>query len=156
MAEAARQEPQRVPACFSARIKLIGGGMFILDPDGEVANISPIRDRFDMLTDLVAWMDDAPTVWYVKEGDSPILGVRELHIATEFGDPIRIHPTPADWARAGTGVCVLDWNCDLRRSFEGVPSIITSHLDKTVADEIERRLRRNFWASLPRIGRRHG
>ncbi len=149
--------PSRLPLCFTTRIALIGAGRFRLEPEGELAQIAALRDRFDMIEDLVAWFPDTPGRWVVREGLSPILGARELALAASFGDPIAIYPTPTAWMGAqGEGVCVLDWQSLLAPCFDGVKAITTAHLEPTVAAEIEKRLKRNFWRGLPRVGRCHG
>ncbi len=145
------------PRCFTARIILIDKVHFRLDPAGELAQIAAIRDRYDWLEDLVAWMADTPGSWHVKEGTCPVLGARELHLAAAWGDPVMIYPTPSAWVGAnGAGVCVLDWGAELLGCFEGVPEISTAHLPVDTAKAIEKRLKQNFWRGLPRVGGRRG
>ena len=152
----AQAPPARVPVGFTTRIVLVGGGRFIHDPAGELAQIAGLRDRFDAIEDLVGWFPDTPGRWYLREGLSPILGARGLALAASFGDAIAIHPTPAAWVAAGGEGGILDWRCSLAGCFEGVTAITTGHLEPGVAREIEKRLKRNFWRCLPRIGGRRG
>ena len=148
---------QRVAKCFTARVIFVDKTHFRLDPEGELAQIAPIRDRYNWLEDLVAWMADTPDTWHVKEGDQPILGARMLHLAVAWGDSVMIHPTPADWVAAGgDGICILDWGVDLLGCFKDVPHISTAHLGPGTAAAIEKRLKQNFWRGLPRIGDRRG
>ena len=149
--------PQGVPRCFTARVIFIDKVHFQLDPSGELAQIAPVRDRYDWLDDLVAWMADTPGTWHVKEGVCPILGARDLHLAGLWVDAVMIHATPADWVAAGgTGICILDWGVELLGCFEGVTEISTAHLPVDTAKAIEKRLKRNFWRGLPRVGGRRG
>ncbi len=155
--QATASPPTRLPLCFTARIKLVGAGRFRLDPAGELAQIATGRDRLDMVDDQIAWLAGTPGRWYALDGVTPILGARELALAASWGDPIAIHSTPAAWVEAhGEGVCVLDWQSTLASCFEGIPEITTAHLDPATAREIEKRLKRNFWRGLPRVGGHRG
>lgn len=146
----------RRPLWFAAGIILVDAIHFRLDPEGEPAQIVPIRDRYDQLEDLVAWMDD-PGSWYLKVGTCPILAARELAQATAWGDPVLIYPTPAAWVAADLpGVCILDWGVELLGCFEGIAKISTAHLSAATAKAIEKRLKQNFWRGLPQIGGRRG
>ncbi len=148
---------QRLSLCFTTRIHLTGRVHFRLDPAGELAQIAPIRDRYDRLEDLVAWFPDVLGRWYVREGLCPILGARELALAASHGDPVMIYPTPSAWVAAdGAGICVVDWGVELLGCFEGVTEISTAHLSAGTAAAIEKLLKRNFWRGLPRVGGRRG
>lgn len=130
------------------------GTKFRLDPKGVQAKIAPIRDRYDTLHDIVAWLPDDPTHWWVKEG-SPILGARELAGAAFAGGAIPIYPTPTHWVDAGgQGFVVLDWEINLRLILDGIRRVETSHLPRAVEKVIQRKLRANFWRDLPQIGGR--
>ena len=111
-----------------------------------------VRDRNGAPADLVAWQENKPGEWWLREGDEvPILGAGQLAGAKIMPIPIPIYATPADWAKAaGDGVCILDWGINLRHLFDGVDLDIT-HLLPGQRKALAERLRDNFKSSEPKI-----
>lgn len=153
------KKPSPVPLFLTARIDIQPGGRFRLD-GSEPAIIVPVRDRYGCICDLVAYRNDDPGSWLLKEGARcPILGARELAGAEIGGGPIPLFPTPADWVDAGgCGVCILDWGAPLFNLFWAAGEIELRHLDCTVQRAIRDRLWKNFQWDIPRIysGRKRG
>ncbi len=115
---------------------------FTHEPVGFYENGSLVWDDVHNIVDLVAWYPEDPGRWWLRRGtETLVIGVRELRIAAYFNDPIMLHETPEAWAIAvGRGVCVLNWDMDLRDLFDGVSAVRC----KTLA------LRARFQAALRR------
>lgn len=146
---------RRLPLWFAANIRPRDDGRFTLDPDGTEAHVVPVRDRAGALADMVAWLPDDPFHWWTKCGESAVLGAREIAGAALAGMPVPLQPTPAHWlAAGGRGVVVLDWSVNLLPIFQDVGRIALAHLEREEAIEARRRLRQNFWQSIPQIGGR--
>lgn len=143
-----------MPLYLTARIDILPDGRFRHD-GSEPAIIVPVRDRYGLICDCVAYLDDDPGEWWLKEGDqSPVLGARELAIASAWGDPIAAHPTPEAWIKAGgIGICVLDWGVSLLDLFDGIPRVETNHLPSPVAAALADRIHKNFFKSVPFVER---
>ncbi len=94
---------------------------FVLEPVDMVDGSLVWDDAYDVV-DIVAWRPNDPGHWWLRRGDmTPIVGVRELRIAAEFGEPITVYETPQSWALAGgAGVAILIWGAPLNELFEGV------------------------------------
>ena len=127
------------------------GRTFNLGGDDKAASLF-LRDRRGLPVDLVAWREDAPGEWWMREGDeTPIVGARQLAGAEWVGFPLSIYPTPAAWAASGgDGVCVIDWDMNLLHLFDGL-DLDVGHLQLATARSLAQRLRDNFREYEPKI-----
>ena len=129
-------------------------------PDGRTFNLGGddkssslfLRDRRGLPVDLVAWREDAPGEWWMREGDeTPILGAGQLAGAEWVGFPLSIYPTPAAWAASGgDGVCVIDWDMNLLHLFDGL-DLDVGQLQLATARRLAQRLQDNFRDHWPKI-----
>ena len=111
-----------------------------------------MRDRYGWPEDIVAWLKDRPSKWFLHDGDKiPILGAKQLAGAELAGFNLPIYPTPAAWAEAeGDGVVILSWGVNLFHLFDGL-TLDLSHLPSATALELGQRLRDNFRSYEPAI-----
>ena len=110
-----------------------------------------VRDRTGLPADLVAWKEHNPGEWWLHDGETPLLGARQLAGAEMTAAPLLIFPTPESWFEdGGDGVSIIDWGTDLGRLFECV-DLDLSHLLIPIASELALRLRENFKAWQPRL-----
>ncbi len=95
---------------------------FMLEPVGFGADGALVWDDIYETVDIVAWFTEAPDRWWLRRADAtPIIGVRELRMAADLGNPITLFETPESWALAdGHGVCVVIWGARLNELFDGV------------------------------------
>ncbi len=98
---------------------------FVPEPVGFAADGALVWDDVYEIIDIVAWFTESPDRWWLRRGDmTPIVGVRELRIATDLGEPITVYETPQSWVLAGgDGVAILIWGAPLNELFEGVPHV---------------------------------
>ncbi len=127
------------------------GCTFYLGGDDKSSSLF-VRDRRGLPVDLVAWREDAPGEWWMREGDeTPILGAGQLAGAEWVGFPLSIYPTPAAWAASGgDGVSVIDWDMNLLHLFDAL-TLDVGHLRADVARALAGRLRTNFRTHEPKI-----
>ncbi len=114
----------------AARIATSTAGTYQPDPAGRWAAILAVDDRFGELVDLVSWLPENPSRWWLRVGDeTPILGARALAFAADCGKRIRLWSTPERWLREGGAgrlhqdVCILHWDVDLWPLFDGVGTV---------------------------------
>ena len=142
--------PRERVALGAAPIMTSSDGAYRPDPAGEWAAILAVHDRFGELIDLVSWLPETPSRWWLRVGDeTPVLGARALAFAADCGKPIRLFSTPEEWLRArgnrGDHVCVLNWGVDLCPLFNGVSQILCN------TPGLERRLREKLRQWEPEI-----
>ncbi|MBO81434.1 MAG: hypothetical protein CL801_08455 [Citromicrobium sp.] len=95
-----------------AHVREARGGLFEFDPSGSPACVIAVRDPdcwdgADGFFDLVAFRSGQPAHWLRRTGEAFALGQHLL----EYGDPVPLVATPADWlAASGEAVCLLDWS----------------------------------------------
>lgn len=137
----------------TARIRPKADGTFRYGPEGEPATTLGVEDRYGNFMDVVAWGRD-PCRWWLRRGETPILGARALAIAAWHGEPVKLNGTPEGWLqahlRAGDTdtayrICILRPGVDLRPLLDGV-----SRVDCENA-ELEDKLRRAMRAWEPKL-----
>jgi hypothetical protein len=95
------------------------GGCYLPDPWGQAAIVVPIwhgPSPFDETPDDATWLQDLlafrlgePRLWWLRTGNSGVLGDEAYTRAIETAEPIWMHPTPLHWLRAGCqGAVLLD------------------------------------------------
>ncbi|MCH9050079.1 MAG: hypothetical protein IIA72_03210 [Proteobacteria bacterium] len=139
--------------CLTAiRIAGKNDGTYSLDPNGRLAVLTPMRDRWGEIVDIVAFIQDEPEQWWRRSGDeTPILGAPALAYAAWERQPLVLWETPLQWLlQRRSGSVVLDWGVDLRPIFEDIPAI---NCQSTALSD---RLHRNFLEFGPRLNVRTG
>jgi len=124
----------------AARIAPHRDGTYAPDANGEWAALMGVYDRLNELCDLVVWLLDHPSPWWLRVGDvCPLLGAGNIELAVICHEPIALYPTPQDWVlAAGRGACILDWDVCFAEIFSGVPGVECS------TPALQRRLRQAF------------
>ena len=135
-----------------ARIQPLASGNYRPSDDGKWAVILEVRDRHNELADLVAWLPEDVSRWWLRHGDeTPLLGARSLVFAADCHEPVTLLPTPEAWLFSHSKpnshaiVCVLDWGVDLGPLFEGVSQV------ECDGSELQKRLQRSIRAWEPQI-----
>ena len=78
-----------------------------------------IEDRYGDLVDFVAWQLSEPGCWWLRRGESILLGAQNLETATEENGWVKLFSTPETWAiNGGRGVCILNWEADIGPIFD--------------------------------------
>ncbi len=134
------------------RIETKSDGTYTVDPQGPLAVLVPVRNRWGEITDIVAFIQDEPEQWWRRYGDdTPILGAQALAHAAFERRPLVLWETPLQWLlQRRSGSVVLDWGVDLRPIFGDVPAIICQSAAP------RSRLQENFLAFGPRLTVRKG
>ena len=134
------------------RIKGKNDGTYSLDPNGRLAVLVPVRDRYGETVDIVAFIQDEPERWWCRHGDeTPILGAPALARAMFERQPLVLWETPLQWLlQRRSGSVVLDWGADLRPIFEEIPAV------NCQSPALSDRLHRNFLEFGPRLNVRTG
>ena len=149
------------PATVSlGRVRFSDDGSWRADPSGAPAVLASVHDRYGDLVDLVAWLPDKPSAWWLRYGDEcPILGAADLAQAAWYQEPVSLYSTPESWLRARCRArdgdhhhqegdrrrcCILRWGLDLTALFAGVRVV---HCETA---ELEHRLLRLFRAWEPK------
>ena len=123
-----------------ADVRPDGDGFYVPDPDGPILAgiVAVIPD--DMIIDLVAIDLLRPKLYRRRIGLADLLGESNVVGLSFTGEPLLIHPGPADWVNAGgRGVAVLEWT----QSVRGLLSSLEGGLKVTsleFAEELERKL----------------
>lgn len=122
-------------------------GTYSLDPHGRLAVLVPVRDRWNEIVDIVAFIQDEPEQWWRRYGDeTPILGVPALVQAGFERQPLVLWETPLQWLlQRRSGSVVLDWGVDLRPLFEDIPAV------NCQSPALRDRLQENFLAFGPQL-----
>jgi hypothetical protein len=119
--------PHLVMTAGGGRILPHGDGTFGFpeDPDdGVAARWLVVSDRFGEMVDLVAWQAVEPWRWWLHRGGGVLAGAEWRDHCIHNGEILVLLETPLDWARArGRGACLLAWDADPRRVFDGVPEV---------------------------------
>ena len=107
------------------RIETFADDLFQPAPDGRLAHVLPVIDRFGNQVDLVAWFDADPFDWYRARLDAAVLGDKVLQVAELERTPVLCLETPARWHAAADpcAVCVIDWSADPRFIFGDVAAV---------------------------------
>ena len=136
----------------SIRIVAKDDGTYSPDPNGRLAVLIPVRDRWGEIADIVAFIQDEPEQWWCRHGDEmPILGAQALAHAAWERQPLMLWETPLQWLlQRRSGSVVLDWGVDLRPIFEDTPAI------NCQSAALRSRLQENFLAFGPRLTVRAG
>ena len=134
------------------RIATRPDGTYRVDPDGQLAVLVPVRDRYGGIVDAVAFFQEEPEQWWLRHGDeAPILGAQALAHAGWERQPLILWETPLQWLlHRRNGCVVLDWGVDLRPIFEDVPAI------NCQSAALRDRLQENFLAFGPQLTVRAG
>ncbi len=122
------------------KIMVFGDGTFQHSLDGPRAYQIPVDDRHGQPFDIVAWFQANPSEWWTRRGLAAILGEPALLIAEGRGKPVNLYPSPAEWLHSWdiTGICILDWNANLRFALGRVPAVRCQ--SEMLANELHRRL----------------
>ena len=130
----------------SVRIIAKDDGTYSVDPQGRLAALVPVRDRWGNLIDVVAFFPGAPGRWWLRYRGSVILGAEALAEAAWEHQPLELWETPEQWLlHRRRGAVMLDWGVDWRPVFENVPEIRCQ--SKALID----RLQGNFLRFGPRL-----
>ena len=129
------------------RIETKSDGTYTADPQGRLAVLVPVRDRWGEIADIVAFTQEAPEQWWCRYGDeTPILGAWALAHAAWERQPLVLWETPLQWLlQRRSGSVVLDWGVDLRPVFEDIPVIDCQ------SPALRERLRQNFLEFGPEL-----
>ena len=80
-------------------------------PSGREAFVVSVRDPFDAVIDLCAWLPDGPRQWWLRKGVGAVLGAVVADYANAMDQALQIFGSPLDWVRTGgQGAVVLDWH----------------------------------------------
>ena len=84
-----------------------------------------VNNRDSQLIDICAFFPhDIAHWWLRRSAQTPVLGADQIDYASFYRQPLALYQTPYDWLLGrGNGAVVLDWGCDLRDIFEGIPKI---------------------------------
>lgn len=109
----------------AVRIAGKNDGTFSFDPDGRLAVLIPVRDRFGEIVDMAAFFQEESDQWWCRHGDeTPILGAQELAYAGFHHQRLKLWETPLQWLlKRRSGCCVLDWGANLRLLFDDIPEV---------------------------------
>ena len=140
-------EPAPALRLTAVRIRTSNDGRYAADPEGKLAVLVPVRDRWGEIVDIVAFIQDEPEQWWCRSGDElPILGAAALARAAWERQALVLWETPFEWLKhRRSGCCVVDWGCDLRPLFEDVPEI------RCQSTALRDRLQENFLRFGPRL-----
>lgn len=113
------------PSLVMVRIEAFANGTFRPNESGEWAITVGVNDRDPQLVDIVAFFLKDINCWWLRRRDqTPVLGADRIDYAIFYRQPLTLYQTPYDWLlERGNGAVVLDWGCDLRDIFEGIPKI---------------------------------
>lgn len=105
-----------------AEIETTRDGLYQPAPSGRRAFIQPVytskpvdvpilHPNDPVPLDLIAWLPDQPTHWWLRRGVGVFLGEYAVSIAADLGEPLQICRSPLAWLRAGgAGTVVIgDW-----------------------------------------------
>ena len=134
-------------------IKPLQDGRFQFAENGVSAVILPIYDsetpawappehRFEGLLDLLAFDPTRPDHWWLRRGQTALLGFIYLGLVLEEGCALPVYSNPLSWLRAdGAGVVVLDWEWvpDLLLGFELIAE------DVALGDRLAATLKPGIW-----------
>ena len=119
-----------LPHFGRARIQPLASDNYRPSDAGKWAVIMEVRDRHDEIADLVAWLPEDPSRWWLRHFDeTPIIGARSLAFAADCHQPAILYPTPEAWLFAqrerskGAIVCIIDWGVNLTELFAGVSKV---------------------------------
>ncbi len=123
----------RGPAAFGvARIET-SGSTFQFNDDGKPAVIVPVSDSYEIdefedgLTDLLAFLPDDPSRWWVLRDTMPVLNLEEIERAVPcmgIDEVLTVYETPLSWLQGyRNGIVILDWKANLRLWLGGVGRI---------------------------------
>lgn len=117
--------PARRPSLVMARIEVFDNGTFRPNESGEWAVTVGVNNRDSQLIDICAFfLHDIAHWWLRRRSQTPVLGADRIDYAAFHKQTLPLYQTPYDWLLGrGDGAVVLDWGCDLRDIFEGIPKI---------------------------------
>ncbi len=131
-------------------------GMFAFDDVSErierLAAIVVALDRAGEPADLVAWFPGTPTQWWLRTGNTVLLGADRLGDAEWGNGDARLYSSPARWWAAddARGACVVNWGkLDPALDFAGLRSLACD------APALLRRLNRAFADTARQVIRPH-
>ena len=129
------------------RIETKSDGTYRVDPEGRLAVVVLVRDRYGEIVDTVAFFPDKPEQGHLRYGDAtPILGARALAMAAGERRPLTLWETPEHWLiNCRGGAVVLDWSVNLRPLFTDIPSITCE------SQALRDRLLQNFLRFAPKL-----
>jgi hypothetical protein len=116
------------PPVFGVARIITSGGFFEFSDDrnGTPAVILPVGpdsllDNSDggVIDDLLAFEIDRPDAWYLRRGDTCLLGEDEVDLARIRREPLWLWSTPLNYLIAGaSGAVIIDWRIDPRLPFD--------------------------------------
>jgi len=133
--------PGASPYVGVARVRPDGDGLYVPDADGPIlAGVVAVIPH-EKIIDLVAIDLRRPDRWRRRLGIADLLGESNLVGLSFTGEPIAVHPGPAEWLNAGgEGCAVLEFTptvCGLLRSIRGGLDVAD---DPDFAEALERNL----------------
>lgn len=137
----------RRPSIVMARIKVLDERTFRPKKRGQWAVTVGVNNRDSQLVDICAFFLHDPTQWWLRQGSqTPVLGADRIDYAAFHQQTLPLYQTPYDWLLGrGNGAVVLDWGCDPRDIFEGVPDI------QCQSAVLDNRLKQSFTDFQPTI-----
>lgn len=122
------------------RVRPDGAG-FVLDEDGPILAAIVAVIPHDEIIDLIAIDLRRPDRWRRRIGVADLLGEANLIGLSFTGEPLLVHPGPAEWLNAGgEGCAVLEYTpsvCGLLNSIRGGLEVAD---DPDFAEALERNL----------------
>lgn len=122
------------------RVQVYDDGTFRFDPEGgREYVVAAVFNELEEAVGMVAWNPAAPDAWWLLTGAEELLGWRWLRNKQFAQEPVTLYATPREWFEAqGRGVVILDWRCDPRGIFLGVPKVNCA--GRRLRDKLESRL----------------
>lgn len=137
----------RRPSLIMARIKVLDERTFRPKKRGQWAVTVGVNNRDSQLVDICAFFLHDPAQWWLqRRSQTPVLGADRIDYAAFHQQILPLYQTPYDWLlERGNGAVVVDWGCDPRDIFEGVPEIQCQSLS------LAKKLRQSYAKFQPRI-----
>ena len=111
--------------------------------DSETPAWAPLEQRLDGLFDILAFNPAQPDCWWLRRGQTMLLGSIYIALALREGCALPLYSNPMRWLQAdGEGVVILDWGmapallCD-------VDQFLVE--DVEIGDQLEAALRPDIW-----------
>ena len=147
----------RRPSFVMARIKVLDECTFRPKKRGQWAVTVGVNNRDSQLVDICAFFLHDPAQWWLRRrSQTAVLGADRIDYAAFHQQTLPLYQTPYDWLLGrGNGAVVLDWGCDLRDIFEGIPEIQCQSIT------LRKKLRQSYTKFQPKITaptkrKRHG
>lgn len=95
-----------------AKIETFEPGVFQFSESGRRAFVHPVHiaGPFSDICDLIAWRPSDPGQFWNRFYSGTPLGVEQLDLAENLGEPLAIWRSPLNWLRAGgDGIFITSW-----------------------------------------------